>query len=126
MKEIELEFSFEGEIWNIPGDGLTIREVLIELGCVQFTKDLQKLNVFYINQLIDQNGINLLSWQQLKAVRNVSNRGRTMKWFRTIEKTTLIGQESRQIKDNFRVKAPNQRTPCLATTRVSEDRRQKE
>ncbi|CAG8770548.1 21006_t:CDS:2, partial [Gigaspora margarita] len=75
--------------------------------------------------LIDQNGINLILWQQLKTIRNMTNRERATKWFKTVKKAVLVNQESRQIKSNFQVKVPNPRALCLATMKVERKTKKK-
>ncbi|CAG8760642.1 10189_t:CDS:2, partial [Gigaspora rosea] len=70
---------------------------------------LKKLNIVYIDQLINKAGGKMITWQQLKILRGSTSRGRQAKWFTKIKKNLLVDRETRTIRETARIGNPEKR-----------------
>ncbi|CAG8738366.1 26752_t:CDS:2, partial [Gigaspora margarita] len=89
-------------------------------------KALEKLNIFYINQLIHQDGTMLATWGQLKLIKNATRKERKPIWFRYLELITLQNIDTRKIKDDLSTNADLKGLAILNLQRLSSDNRVKD
>ena len=85
----------------------------------------KNLNIIVVEQLIDQNGTKLLTWEQIKMCRNVQAKGRVANWFKNLENKMLEDHKTRTVKEEFR-KAQNSMFIMPELTNISYDKRKQE
>ena len=56
-----------------------------------------QMNLFTLEQLIDSSGCLLLTWQQVKQIREKKKKRHIPNWFTKIEKKVLKNSSSREI-----------------------------
>ncbi|CAG8839132.1 38701_t:CDS:2, partial [Gigaspora margarita] len=66
--------------------------------------------IFYLDQLLNNNNSELITWQQLKKAWSESAKGKKARWFAEIERQTLVNNTSRLVKDKFRLDKKIQQT----------------
>jgi hypothetical protein len=84
------------------------------------------MNIFVLNQIITREGDALLTWQQIKAIRNHGSRGRKPNWFKYIEEKVLANSFSRKIRESYQVNSPNRNMIMCNKQKVSSDKWKKE
>ncbi|CAG8838868.1 26633_t:CDS:1, partial [Gigaspora margarita] len=80
---------------------LTILELINSKLNFKAVKALKKLDIFYINQLILQDGTTLAIWGQLKLIKNATGKGRKPNLFRHLKSITFQDVDTRKIKDDL-------------------------
>ncbi|CAG8546493.1 44356_t:CDS:2 [Gigaspora margarita] len=89
-------------------------------------KTLEKLNIFYTNQLILQDGTMLATWGQLKLIKNATKKGKKPIWVRYIESIILQDTATRKIKDDLSINANLKGLAISNLQRFSSDNRVKD
>ncbi|CAG8737704.1 40998_t:CDS:2, partial [Gigaspora margarita] len=92
----------------------------------KIAKALEKLNIFYINQLILQDGTMLATWGQLKLIKNATRKERKPIWFRHLELIILQDTDTRKIKDDLSTDANLKELAIPTLQRLSSDNRVKD
>ena len=69
-KKVDIFFGTEEKGWSILGSGATIASILDPLQRKKSMKQQASLGLYFVNQLLDIKGENLLTWQQVKALKN--------------------------------------------------------
>ena len=68
----------------------------------------------------------MLTWDQLKHIRNRKTKGHTPSWFKKLEVRVLKENSSREVQDSFKVSGPNREAIKIQSQDISKDRRKKE
>ena len=88
---------------------------------------LQKYGLFFINQIIGINGNQLLTWSQIRSLKQIRSRGRKPKWFKVIEELMIIKDDlDRNIKLDYRIENYNEETIMCKLKRPTDDKRKHE
>ena len=82
--------------------------------------------IFTLEQLITGSGDRLLTWQQVRHIRDYKRRGRKPLWFQHIEERVLDCVILRTLKKEYRIAEPNQNTIRCSKLKISTDKRKKE
>ncbi|CAG8753482.1 46497_t:CDS:2, partial [Gigaspora margarita] len=94
-KEIGISIRIEEGSWSIPGFGPTIEEVVGKRIFAKAYKGIKEYNLYFVNQLIEENGISMLSWNKFRALRAISSHSHKAKWFEKVEKRIIKNQCTR-------------------------------
>ena len=81
-----------------------------------------KMNLFTLKQLIDNTGSSLLTWQQIKYIREKKRKGRIPSWFTKLEEKTLKEKSSRELLDIYKTERLNRNASKVQPKVVSEDK----
>ncbi|CAG8792665.1 9049_t:CDS:2, partial [Gigaspora margarita] len=87
---------------------------------------LKNLNMRSINQLINKEGKEMISWQQLKMLRKKPIKGRPANWFKELEKIMLANNGSRKLKQEFMISNSNRESLLIVLDKVLNDNRKRE
>ncbi|CAG8643587.1 2049_t:CDS:2 [Gigaspora margarita] len=101
----QISFKPKSIEWRIKGEGPTILELLSPKLNFKIAKALEKLNIFYINQLIFQNSMMLATWGQFKLIKNITRKERKPIWFRHLKSITLQDVVTKKIKNSLSMSA---------------------
>ncbi|RIB23123.1 hypothetical protein C2G38_2172191 [Gigaspora rosea] len=82
----------------------------------------KKLNIFVSEQLLNQKGVKLITWQQLNKMREKKGARRKPIWFSAIEGETLANQHTRVIKTAYKTSENNFIACKVILKAISEDR----
>ena len=131
MKVIQEAAKLDIEIKELEEDpnALDLKEIAItsllsNKEFLSFTNS-DKMNLFTLEQLINNTGSLLLTWQQIKYIRGKKRKGRIPSWFTKLEKKTLKEKSSRELLDIYKTERPNRNTSKVQLKEVSEDKRRK-
>jgi len=69
----------EEKSWSIPGFGPTIEKLVGERIFAKAYKSIKEYNLYYVNQLIKENSIKMITWNKFHALRAKSFRDRKAK-----------------------------------------------
>ncbi|CAG8753129.1 33581_t:CDS:2, partial [Gigaspora margarita] len=86
----------------------------------------KNLEIFYLDQLLNNNNSKLITWQQLKKAWSKSAKEKKARWFAEIEKQTLLNNASRLVKNKFRLDKKIQQTVHLPLFKHKKDKRNKD
>ncbi|CAG8556409.1 10492_t:CDS:1 [Dentiscutata heterogama] len=101
MAESNLYIDLDESEWATHGFGKTIREVISSSLMTQDFKSLQKLGVFYIYQLINSEGSEMITWKQMKVLKNMLSKGKKAKWFQSLENILLVDSLKRDLQEEW-------------------------
>ena len=79
-----------------------IKKILQDNNYSSNLKSIQKLGLWYIDQIILEKEQSLLTWQQLRRMRGNSTKGRVPNWFKKLEDILINDPERRTIKTCYR------------------------
>ena len=85
-----------------------------------YKDQLKKKQIYTLDQIASSDGSKLLEWKQLPSKNNISLRGKIPRWFRELEKITML-DNSRTFKNEYKIsnnkyKSRNQR--ILLSTKI--------
>ncbi|CAG8854514.1 18852_t:CDS:1, partial [Gigaspora margarita] len=89
---------------------IPIQEILDQQASTKSYNHRRNLEIFYLDQLLNNNNSELITWQQLKKARSESAKGKKARWFAKIERQMLVNNTSRLVKDKFRLDKKIQQT----------------
>ena len=123
----KLNISFRSEKLEmkckIEGTGTEIVGLVSGKELQNFLKE-GRLNVFFLEQLLDIESERMLTWKQVKQIRGISAKGRAPEWYRSLESSPLEDPLSRKLK------APQKKVNFLHMKAnletISNDRRRQE
>ena len=115
----------DDSIWQVKGFGATLKDILEPHIYSRHRRNLKELGVFFLAQLVNKEGNKLITWQQLKLLRNKSCKGKKANWFREIEQIVLKTIHGREIK-NKHCLASNCLALKIKLPGISKDKRKKE
>ncbi|CAG8699070.1 11131_t:CDS:1 [Dentiscutata heterogama] len=101
MAESNLYIDLDESEWAIHGFGKTIRKIIGSSLTTQDFKSLQKLGVFYTYQLINLEDSEMITWKQMKVLRNMSSKDRKAKWFQSLENILLVDPLKRDLQEEW-------------------------
>src|SRR5207237_8701814 len=125
-KELGIGIIAKESLWKITGYGLKIRDMLDRKTYKDASASLRKIEIAYISQLFDQNGINMFTWDQIKRCKNMSSKGRVAKWYKKLEEIILKNMNSRLVQEEFKLEEINKQSIRKKANKVTKDRRKKE
>ena len=125
-KELRTTFVFNNINLEHFSTSKKISEVLEDKVTLQVASALRKLNISSINQLINKTGDKMISWQQLKLLRDESSKGRPARWFKKVEETLLENKKDRTIKAEFVIPEGNKEALQTPLDNCSGDNRKRE
>ncbi|CAG8850603.1 38243_t:CDS:1, partial [Gigaspora margarita] len=97
VKELNLTIRHKPDFWKIHRAGPHFREVLEPKLFFKAHRSLQSLGLFFLNQVISEEGTKLITWKQIKFIRGKSCKGKAATWFSLIEKKYLTNPSNRKI-----------------------------
>ena len=74
---------------------VAITEIISDKALKSFRKN-QDLNIFTIEQVMDENGEHLLTWRQVQKLRGKSGKGVIPEWYKEIETEVLESKDQRK------------------------------
>ena len=95
---------------------------LLDIKELRSYKNLDNMNFFVLEQLLDSTESHLLTWDQLKHIRNRKTKGRTPSWFKKLEERVIKENSSREVKDAYKVAGPNREAIKIQSQDISKDR----
>ncbi|CAG8653405.1 5330_t:CDS:2, partial [Dentiscutata heterogama] len=107
MAKSNLYIDLDESEWAIHGFGKTIREIIGFSLMTQDFKSLQKLGVFYTYQLINSEGSEMITWKQIKVLRNMPSKGKKAKWFQSLENILLADLLKRDLQEEWQLSSSN-------------------
>ena len=67
----------------------------------------QTLQLFTIDQVINQENTHMLIWKKLRNLRDEKGAGKIPEWFKDIERELLANEKSRELKKSYLKKTSN-------------------
>src|SRR5260363_226858 len=125
-KEINISIRASQDSWKLCGTGIAIRSLLKDKIVVKYARVLAVLDLFFLSQLLNEQGNVLISWSQYMRSKDKSNRGKVPQWFKDIEATVLANPITREIKQEFQVLEGNELAPVIKRKKITLDGRKKE
>jgi len=126
-EELRVSFGFDENWWRIYGGRYPIRNLLQEeKGRRNLIRGLQDTGIFFVEQLLDQSGKNMVTWQQVMLARDKVRRGKRPKWFTVVESKLLQDRNRRVVKEEWIGDANNMYTLRIVSKEVSCNNRKKE
>jgi exonuclease III len=129
----ELDFSVRAEYltesWSFTTakeKNIKIIDLLQEANWKGNLESLRSLKVWYIDQLLDTQGKVLLTWQQLRKLKELKAAGKKASWFSKIEELVLTRSPERIVKEVFQKEAYNVLTSEIQLRGVSKKRSKRE
>ena len=105
----KLGFSFQENSFyeeNLEISGTSISSLLDEKEANRY-RESNNMYIFTLEQLIMGSGDRLLTWQQVRHIRDCRRRGRKPLWFQRIEERVLDCTILRTLKEEYRTAEPN-------------------
>ena len=124
----KLGFSFQEtqtETNNIEIKGVEISSLLEKKALKGFLES-KNLSIFTTNQLIEEEGNKLLSWQQICMLRGRKAKGCKPNWFKAIEEILLKNKATREVIKEFKLEGKNLEAIKARRQKISKDKRRKE
>ena len=106
--------------------GTEISRVLLQNTFRRAALSLKSLGLFYLEQLIKEDGRHLLTWGQICSIRRKSKKGRKPNWFKELEQILIEQPETREVYSTYSTQEPNSLTPKLSRGIISVDKRVRE
>jgi ribonuclease HI len=106
-KELHLTFRFDPSRTSPQANKESFAKLLKNNFSLNIARALQKINLVTYMQLINQQGDKMITWQQLKILRNGSGKGRPARWFKEVEKVMIEDMSSRTLKAEFQLITKN-------------------
>ncbi|CAG8844846.1 8435_t:CDS:1, partial [Gigaspora margarita] len=125
-KELNLTIRHEPDFWKIHGTGHCFREVLEPKLFIKAHRSLQSLGLFFLNQVISEEGTKLMTWKQIKFIRGKSCKGKAAIWFSLIEKQYLTNPSNREISEGLSTHNSNNMSIMPNKADIKEDNRIKD
>ena len=97
----------ENSIWKVYGYGKKIRDMIETQTWITSGSTINERGLIFLNQLVDIEGRNLITWRQLKSLQGLSYKGKKAKWFSEIEKKMLVTQTSREVYNHYKINSYN-------------------
>jgi ribonuclease HI len=89
--------------------------------------ELQKLDLLYLEQLLNTKGTYMITWAQLKKIKGLSSKGRKALWFQSIEELLIDNKRERTLKEELIFKGNVNRAVLKPKLKeISEKRSKKE
>src|SRR6266480_5073217 len=110
---------------NLEISGTSISSLLDEKKANRY-RESNNMCIFILEQLITGSGDRLLTWQQVRHIRDCKRRGRKPLWFQYIEERVLDCIILRTLKEEYRIVEPNQNAITCSKLKISTDKRKKE
>jgi len=105
--------------------GTSISSLLDEKEANRY-RESNNMCIFTLEQLITGSSDRLLTWQQVRHIRDCKRRGRKPLWFQHIEERVLDCTILRTLKEEYRIAEPNQNAIICSKLKISTDKRKKE
>ena len=125
-KELQITLLFNNSDICLNRRGTKIADLLE----VDFTKKvalaLKSLKLVYIEQLINETGSHMITWQQLKLLWKQTCKGRQSKWFSKLEIKLIEDKQNRNLKKGWQVPNTNEHALKIQLEQISEDGRKHE
>ncbi|CAG8854208.1 39665_t:CDS:2, partial [Gigaspora margarita] len=118
-KELNLTIRYEPDFWKIHGTGPRFHEVLEPKLFIKAHRSLQSL-------VISEEGTKLITWKQIKFIREKSCKGKAATWFSLIEKKYLTNPSNREISEGLSMHNPNNMSIIPNKADIKEDNRIKD
>ncbi|CAG8798099.1 10371_t:CDS:2, partial [Gigaspora margarita] len=112
--------------WERKENARALNLVFKELFDIRIANSLEKLNLFYLDQLTDSNDQCLLLWPEIKIRLGGKTRGKKPKWFSLLEEKIIENVEERTIKSEWISGQANQFGSSVSLLEISNDKRKKE
>ncbi|CAG8775584.1 1717_t:CDS:2 [Gigaspora margarita] len=125
-KLLHLEISNLTLDWERKDNARALNLVFNKLFDTRIANGLEKLNLFYLDQLIDSNNQSLFSWPEIKIRSGGMTRGRKPKWFSLLKKKIIEKAEERTIKSKWISGQLNQSVSSILLSKITNDKRKKE
>ncbi|CAG8481844.1 3182_t:CDS:2 [Gigaspora margarita] len=100
-KNLDLIFDMVEGSWHLQENGPTIISMLDSKSEKQSKQPHIDLGLFFVRQLLNCSGRNLLTWQQIKTARGANCRDKVPLWFRKLEELLIDDTENRKVKEDF-------------------------
>ncbi|CAG8731448.1 19835_t:CDS:2, partial [Gigaspora margarita] len=94
-KNLDLIFDIVKGSWHLQENGPTIISMLDSKSEKQSKQPRIDLVLFFVRQLLDCSGRNLLTWQQVKTARGANCRGKVPLWFQKLEELLIDDAEKK-------------------------------
>ena len=125
-KKLQITLFFNNSDICLNGRGTKIADLL----GVDFTRKvalaLKSLKLVYIEQLINEAGSHMITWQQLKLLQKQTCKGRQSKWFSKLETKLIEDKGNRNLKESWQIPNTNEHALKIQLEQISEDRRKHE
>src|SRR5260364_386276 len=105
---------------------IPIQEILDQQASAKSYNHRRNLEIFSLDQLLNNNNSELITWQQLKKAWSKSAKGKKARWFAEIERQILVNNTSRLVKDKFRLDKKRQQTVRPPLFKHKKDKRNKD
>ncbi|CAG8819522.1 9054_t:CDS:2, partial [Gigaspora margarita] len=125
-KELQITFEFNNEEEEKNINSTKVVEILGGKFTFKTAMVFKNLNVRSIYQLINKEGKEMITWQQLKMLRRKPIKGRPAKWFIELEEIMLVNNSSRKLKQEFLISNGNREFLLTVLDKVSNDNRKRE
>ncbi|CAG8697377.1 13427_t:CDS:2, partial [Gigaspora margarita] len=99
------------------------RKVLEPKLFIKAHRSLQSLGLFFLNQVISEEGTRLMTWKQIKFIRGKSCKGKVATWFSSIEKKYLTNPSNRKISEGLSMHNSNNMSIMPDKADIKEDNR---
>ena len=106
-KKLELsiaknEFTARWDFANLQEEeNCLISNILDKCNINEVQVGISKLNLWHVNQLLDNEQKRMITWRQLKVREEKRHVGKKAKWFKVIEDEILVDKESRDVKEEY-------------------------
>ncbi len=96
------EFTARWDFANLQEEeNCLISNILDKCNINEVQVGISKLNLWHVNQLLDNEQKRMITWRQLKVREEKRHVGKKAKWFKVIEDEILVDKESRDVKEEY-------------------------
>ncbi|CAG8626732.1 20358_t:CDS:2 [Dentiscutata erythropus] len=108
--------------WRTRDIGRTICSMIGGKAFMQCAKMLKSLDLIFIEQLLDMQRKQMITWYYLKRVKERSSKGKVPIWFKSIENQMITNFDTREIKQDLQTSSTNKLALIPQRVKVSEDK----
>ncbi|CAG8517529.1 6827_t:CDS:2, partial [Dentiscutata erythropus] len=108
--------------WRTRDIGRTICSIIGKKAFIQCAKMLKSLDLIFIEQLLDMQEKQIITWHYLKRVKEKSSKGKVPIWFKSIENQMITNFDTREIKQDLQTSSTNKLALISQRVKVSEDK----
>ena len=101
LKEEKIGIKPVEPIWSVKGTGTKIVDLLTAVQIKVAEIQMDRLGLFFVNQLLNKEGDKMLTWKQLKYLRGKTRAGKKAKWYQALEEKILQEASSREVRSEY-------------------------
>ena len=105
---------------------MPIRDLFEGKYCEKRCKDLANWGIFYLDQLLNREGSQIITWWQFKILRKLLAKSWKATWFKELELEVLEDITNRRVKEGYKASNSNKLATRIKLKEVLSDKRKRE